>query len=494
MKKVALVFVLAVFLPSLVLAWLAVRSLRDQQFVLERQQSLLYQSLADSVAKEAASLLAEHQREFARQVEAMLGENKATEVADSFDRRLRRDWRLADVGFAVSLDGQVYSPNVFDGTEAWRFRLENEKFLCSRESVQVYWNSPKGPINLSLADDPKAQNDAASGAQLPAANNPTLSGGAGKLSKDQKLLRNVEPQQVQQAMDNQAYSKVAPSEAEFRQLIGDSTEGTVARFLQNKLNLMFWYRSPRDPQLVFGALINLPHLAEALQRVVKIDTALLSDEICVALLDDHARPGVSSGAGDQLARVGDGLHLRERRELHRQPDARCTELVGAPLELTPDPVVDLVDDADLHPCRAESPRHLEQPVDLVLGPGLVGADRQPREIEARELAVGQRVGEPRERPTGGEMGADREHVRAQHRVAGVGGGRDLREHVRVRFDERRVIERRERQIRHDQASVCSDDRSRRFAWRFVPATSSPFAKGSFANAIHPRSRGIPAQS
>src|SRR5438552_3806467 len=152
MKKVALVFVLAVFLPSLVLAWLAVRSLRDQQFVLERQQSLLYQSLADSVAKEAASLLAEHQREFARQVEAMLGENKATEVADSFDRRLRRDWRLADVGFAVSLDGQVYSPNVFDGTEAWRFRLENEKFLCSRESVQVYWNSPKGPINLSLAD------------------------------------------------------------------------------------------------------------------------------------------------------------------------------------------------------------------------------------------------------------------------------------------------------------------------------------------------------
>src|SRR5438046_188042 len=290
MKKVAFVFVLAVFLPSLVLAWLAVRSLRDQQFVLERQQSLLYQSLADSVAKEAASLLAEHQREFARQVEAMLGENKATEVADSFDRRLRRDWRLADVGFAVSLDGQVYSPNVFDGTEAWRFRLENEKFLCSRESVQVYWNSPKGPINLSLADDPKAQNDAASGAQLPAANNPTLSGGAGKLSKDQKLLRNVEPQQVQQAMDNQAYSKVAPSEAEFRQLIGDSTEGTVARLLQNKLNLMFWYRSPRDPQLVFGALINLPHLAEALQRVVKVDSESLYNDICVALLDDSARP------------------------------------------------------------------------------------------------------------------------------------------------------------------------------------------------------------
>ena len=36
MKKVALVFVLAVFVPSLALAWLAVRSMRDQQFILER--------------------------------------------------------------------------------------------------------------------------------------------------------------------------------------------------------------------------------------------------------------------------------------------------------------------------------------------------------------------------------------------------------------------------------------------------------------------------
>ena len=49
MKKVALVFVLAVFVPSLVLAWLAVRSLRDQQFAVERQQSLLYQAFSGAL-------------------------------------------------------------------------------------------------------------------------------------------------------------------------------------------------------------------------------------------------------------------------------------------------------------------------------------------------------------------------------------------------------------------------------------------------------------
>ena len=59
MKKVALVFLLAVFVPSLVLAWLAIRSLRDQQLVLERQQSLLYQGVTDSFTKDINDYLAE---------------------------------------------------------------------------------------------------------------------------------------------------------------------------------------------------------------------------------------------------------------------------------------------------------------------------------------------------------------------------------------------------------------------------------------------------
>jgi signal transduction histidine kinase len=278
MRKVALVFVLAVFVPSLVLAWLAVRSLRDQQFVLERQRSLLYQGVADAVAKDAAGLLAEHQREFARQVEAMLGDNKPLDMANSFDDRLRQNWPLAEVGFVVSLDGQVYSPNLFERAEARRFRLENDKFLCSRESVAVYWNSPKGAINLSQLD----QKDATQAIQ------PSNSS-FGKSSKEQKQVRNVEPQQNAQ-VDFDNTSKLAPAEAEFRQLVGDATEGTVARFLQNKLNLMFWYRSSRDPQLVFGSLINLPRLAQDLQPLARAVPESLGGEICVALLDDGAHP------------------------------------------------------------------------------------------------------------------------------------------------------------------------------------------------------------
>src|ERR1019366_2597136 len=102
MKKVALVFVLAVFVPSLVLAWLAVRSLRDQQFLLERQQSLLYQGVADALAAKVQEALADDQHDFVLKVTALLRDSDARTVARSFDSRLCQDWPLAKVGFVVT--------------------------------------------------------------------------------------------------------------------------------------------------------------------------------------------------------------------------------------------------------------------------------------------------------------------------------------------------------------------------------------------------------
>src|SRR5258706_425337 len=55
MKKVALVFVLAVIAPSLVLAWLAMRSLRDQAYVVDWHQTDIYQANADDKAREIAN-------------------------------------------------------------------------------------------------------------------------------------------------------------------------------------------------------------------------------------------------------------------------------------------------------------------------------------------------------------------------------------------------------------------------------------------------------
>jgi hypothetical protein len=92
MKKVALVFVVAVIAPSLVLAWLAVRSLSDQQFLLERQRSLLYQGVADSLAKSVLDVLSENQRQFSDKTADLLRRRSAQQLSQTFDAQLRTEW------------------------------------------------------------------------------------------------------------------------------------------------------------------------------------------------------------------------------------------------------------------------------------------------------------------------------------------------------------------------------------------------------------------
>lgn len=266
MKKVALVFVLAVFLPSLVLAWLAVRSLRDQEFALQRHRTLLYEGVADSTAKEVLGLLESRQREFRSIVDKLIASQNPRDAAQDFDAQLRKAWPLAQVGFVVTLDGEVLAPSLFAGPAARKFRLENDRFLSSRETVEVYWDSPKGPISLSKLDAKDS----------------------GKGPSDKAVFAT-----------KSGASKDAPATptgpAEFRQLIGDSKEGTLARFLQDKLSLMFWCRPERDSNAVFGVQIDHPRLLRELASLVRVEPGL-AGEIVVALLDDQARPISTSRA------------------------------------------------------------------------------------------------------------------------------------------------------------------------------------------------------
>ncbi|MFM8471091.1 MAG: sensor histidine kinase, partial [Limisphaerales bacterium] len=241
------------------------------------------------------------------------------DLSRRFDDSLRKTWPLADVGFVVTLSGNLLSPSPFGRPDARNFCIANSAFLGNREAVEVYWNTPKGNFNLSRLNEKPAnptQLQAVPESQL--AQVQQLAGQADNQLKNEYALknpkRNVTPQQAllpaggqggqgfqtrdPGELDNQ--TKLAVAEAEFRQLIGDSTEGTLARLLDNKLKLMFWYRPPRDPQLVFGAQLQLPNLIADLRPVVKVE-APLHEEVCVALLDDTARPLAVSHANFQPA-------------------------------------------------------------------------------------------------------------------------------------------------------------------------------------------------
>ncbi|MBI5386368.1 MAG: HAMP domain-containing histidine kinase [Verrucomicrobia bacterium] len=272
MKKVALVFVVAVFVPSLVLGWLAIRSVRDQQMVAERQQWLLYQGVADALAQGVREFLAERQHDFAQRVETLQTMRGAREAASCFDEELRQTWPLAEVGFAVTLKGDVLSPSMLGHLEGCRFRLENDRFFCC-EPVEVYWNSPRGPISLSKLQENRAATPG----------EPDKKGDGGIFATKSTLVS------ASKNGVGGASPQAAPSEAEFRQLIGDSYEGTLARFVQNRLKLLFWYRSRHEPQLVFGAQLDLKRLVAGLQESVQVPESLRGD-ITAALLDDTGKP------------------------------------------------------------------------------------------------------------------------------------------------------------------------------------------------------------
>jgi len=275
MKKVALVFTLAVIAPSLVLAWLAVRSLRDQEFVADRQQTLLYQNLADSTAAAIAQHLTSAQRAFAYRVENLFKTGQSRQLAEQFDNRLRAAWPLAEVGFAVALDGGVLAPSLLSSGEARKFRVENDRFLCSTESCEVYWNSPKGPISLATLDAKEAAIRAES------------------LVKPTKGERTVLPAKEP---GDALSSKLTVGETNFRQLVGTDTDGTFARFLQDKLHVMFWHRASDNPNLLFGAQVNIPRLTEELREYVSLGEDLRK-QVCLVLLDNSGKPVTLSHPG-----------------------------------------------------------------------------------------------------------------------------------------------------------------------------------------------------
>ncbi len=250
MRKAAILFLLAILGPSLALGWLAARSLRNQQLIVERQETLLCQAAAEAIVQNITATIREEQAAFAHAVEALLVSTEPRLLGSPFDERIRAIWPLAQVGFAVALNGEVMSPYPWNSQEARTFRLENDRFLCSRETVQVVWQSPKGKIVLNQPDD-KSVFATKGGASAP----DSSPGGA----------------------------------AQFRQIVGTSQEGTLGRFLQDRLVLLFWYRSLRDTNMVFGAQINVGQLIDKLRPAVHLEPPL--DEIfAVALRDDTGHP------------------------------------------------------------------------------------------------------------------------------------------------------------------------------------------------------------
>jgi len=139
MGRAAWIFLASIFLPSLGLAWLAIRSAQDQQVVLEHQQVIISQNITDALAKDIQTRMDQFRGDFVKTTHQLIDDSPSPQtLAENFNRKLTDTWPVAEIGFAVNVDGDIYSPKAYDGPDARTFRDENDRFLSNRENVEVY--------------------------------------------------------------------------------------------------------------------------------------------------------------------------------------------------------------------------------------------------------------------------------------------------------------------------------------------------------------------
>jgi signal transduction histidine kinase len=307
-KRSIWIFLIAIVLPSIGLGWLALRSANEQQIILERRTAELYQKETDAVASSARSLIEEERRAFAERVRQLLASESAPELARDFAAKLSRAWPRSAIGFALNADGNLISPSAEEArgdSERQRFLQNNGAFLSGTTPATVYsvpaeeLDRPEQRRKQKSEYDDKAQameksapktNQSAAAPAGPPAQGETQK----DESKQSAQLRNVAPQRVLKE-NAPAVSQLVPATADFKAVTSDHPEGVVTRFMQDRLEIVFWLRPPEAPGMIFGCLLSVEALSD-LWRDALPDNA--SPDYVLALLNDKARPVATQPPGE----------------------------------------------------------------------------------------------------------------------------------------------------------------------------------------------------
>ncbi|MCB1229656.1 MAG: HAMP domain-containing histidine kinase [Verrucomicrobiae bacterium] len=139
MKKLAAVFVLAVLVPAVTLAWLATRSLRDQELVVHGQRALLHQSATDDLAADLNRFLDDVRIFYGELLEQLIAEQGADPLASDFDEMIRQRWSQAEIGAVVSESGEWLNPPLTaTGTDTRQFLTDTRPFLMNAAPSEFY--------------------------------------------------------------------------------------------------------------------------------------------------------------------------------------------------------------------------------------------------------------------------------------------------------------------------------------------------------------------
>ena len=311
MKRSIWIFLVAILLPSIGLGWLALRSAGEQQIILERRTTELYQKQIEEVAGAARASIDDERRAFTEAVRQLVAAEGAPQIARDFTARLTAAWPRKAVGFAIGTDGRLLSPSpesARTSAELQTFLLNNAAFLAGTVPSAAYavsaddLNRPE-QMRRSKADTESrtaavvATEKATAARKMPAAPAPAAAAQpqeAAPAASDMVAApkagggqaRNVVPQRVVE-QNTPALSQLVPATADFQALTLGSAEGVVTRFVQDRLEILFWVRPAQSPEMIFGCRVTVDALADVWRSALMPN---VNSDVIVALLDEKARP------------------------------------------------------------------------------------------------------------------------------------------------------------------------------------------------------------
>lgn len=302
MKRSIWIFFLAILLPSIGLGWLALRGANEQQIILERRTAELYQKETDAIASAARSLIEEERRAFADRVRQLKADASAVEISRQFATKLSGVWDRRAIGFALSSEGNLISPSAqeADGNpERQKFLQDNAAFLSGTTPATVY-SVPQEELNRPeqrrKSNKVEADSYADSAAKKQAMTKPSSAMPQDKDETQSNQLRNVAPQREQAANTSPPVSQLVTATADFKALTSDHPEGVVTRFMQDRLEIVFWLRLPEAPGMIFGCLMNVDELGDLWQNAFPENAGA---DYVLALLNDKARPVATQPPNDK---------------------------------------------------------------------------------------------------------------------------------------------------------------------------------------------------
>ncbi len=140
MKKSVILFLLAIFVPSMLLGLLALRTAWDQGAALEKQAALLHQKTADELAERVRASLRNHHGEFIDFIQSLSSRIPAPPVRD-FSGDVLTFTKELDFGFVLASDGTLLAPTPSEQrSDLWLARAirANRDFFAAIEAEALY--------------------------------------------------------------------------------------------------------------------------------------------------------------------------------------------------------------------------------------------------------------------------------------------------------------------------------------------------------------------